>query len=68
MSTISITLTPNDLEIINAIVQENDIKYGFNLVMTSGSGIGYTLDLEYETELNGRDVTVKVPVTGVENW
>ena len=63
-----ISITPQDLEIINQIVKENDIKYKFDLVLTSGSGIGYTLDLEFETELNGRDVTIKVPVCGVENW
>ena len=64
----TIMLTPSDLEIITKIVEENDIKYSFKLIYEGGSGIGYTLDLEYTTELNGREATVKIPVTGVENW
>lgn len=60
-------MTATDLATINQIVQENNLN-GFDIVMTSGSGIGYTLDLEFETKLNDREVTVKVPVSGVENW
>ena len=64
----TIMLTPGDLEVIAKIVEENDIKYGFKLIYEDGSGIGYTLDLEYTTHINGREATVKIPVTGVENW
>ena len=62
-----IHLNTKDLEIINAIVQENEISV-FELIMTSNSGIGYSIDLEYSTELHGRDATVRIPVTGPENW
>jgi hypothetical protein len=62
-----IHLNTKDLEIINAIVQEHEISV-FELIMTSNSGIGYTLDLEYSTHLHGRDATITVPVTGPENW
>ena len=62
-----IHLNTKDLEIINAIVQENEISV-FELIMTSESGIGYTIDLEYSTELYGRDATIRIPVTGPENW
>ena len=60
-------MTATDLATINQIVQENNLN-GFDIVMTSGSGIGYRLDLEFETKLHDREVTVRVPVSGVENW
>ena len=56
-----------DLEIINAIVKENNITW-FKLYQESGSGIGYTTDLEFETEINGRIATVKIPVSTEDNW
>jgi hypothetical protein len=57
-----------DLEIVNKIVEENGIDYNFWIVYTDASGIGYTLDLEYETEINGRHATIRIPIAGVENW
>lgn len=60
-------INAKDLEIINCIVKENDI-FWFKLYQESGSGIGYTTDLEFETEINGRIATVKIPVTTEDNW
>jgi hypothetical protein len=57
-----------DLDIINKIVEENDIKYNFWIVYNDGSGIGYTLDLEYEADINGRNATIRIPISGEENW
>ena len=57
----------DELQTINEIVNENDLN-DFTLVFDNSSGIGYTLDVEFEMELNGRNVKVHVPVTGVENW
>jgi len=63
----NIIISKLDLEIINCIVKENDISW-FKLYQESGSGIGYTTDLEYETEINGRAATVKIPVATEDNW
>lgn len=63
----TIHLLKNELQTINEIVNENDLN-DFTLIIENSSGIGYTLDVEFEMELNGRTVKVRVPVTGVENW
>lgn len=63
-----ITLTKADLDIINKIVEENNIVGAFDIVYTSGSGIGYCVDLEFPADINGREATIRIPVTGVESW
>jgi hypothetical protein len=63
-----IMMSRQDLEILNKIVEENNVDYNFWIVYTDASGIGYTLDVEFEKELNGRDAVVKIPISGVENW
>ena len=63
-----VTLTRQDLELINNIVSENDIEGTFNIIMTTGSGIGVTTDIEFRQEVNGRDATIRIEVSGVENW
>jgi len=60
-------INKTDLEIINCIVKENDITW-FKLHQKSSSGIGYTTDLEYETEVNGRPATITIPVATQDNW
>jgi hypothetical protein len=60
-------ISKRDLEVINCIVKENDISW-FKLFQESGSGIGYITDLEFETEINGRVATVKMPVSDEDNW
>ena len=57
-----------DLEIIHKIVDENQVRV-FELNQgDTDNGIGYILDMEFDTELHGRLVRVKVPVTTVEDW
>lgn len=63
-----ITMTKTDLNIINKIVEENNIVCAFDIVYTSGSGIGYCIDLEFPADINGREAIIRIPVTGVENW
>ena len=63
-----IHLNLRDLEIIQKIVDENQVRV-FELNQgDTDNGIGYTLDMEFDTELRGRLVRVKVPVTTVEDW
>jgi hypothetical protein len=63
-----ILMTPQDMGILAKIIEENDLKYAFALIYNGGSGIGYTLDVEFEKDINGREATVRIPITGVENW
>ena len=63
-----ILLNLRDLEIIQKIVDENQCR-SFQLNQgDTDNGIGYTLDMEFDTELHGRLVSVRVPVTTVEDW
>lgn len=57
-----------DVAIIQQIVEENNIRGNFNIIYNNASGIGYTLDMEYETEVNGRPATIRIPICGAENW
>lgn len=61
-------ITPKEIETIRQVIYDNQITEAFQLIHNSSSGIGSTLDMEYETEINGRDVHVRVPITGVESW
>ncbi len=60
-------INKTDLEIINCIVKENNITW-FKLYQESGAGIGYITDLEFETDINGRLATVKMPVSDEDQW
>ena len=62
-----VVLNDRDLDRIREVVVENNVKM-FTLVVDNGSGIGYTVDLEFEYDLNGRDAVVRVPIVGVEDW
>ena len=63
-----IVLNLRDLEIIQKIVDENQVRV-FELCQdNTDNGIGYILDMEFDTELHGRLVSVRVPVTTVEDW
>ena len=63
----NINMNLADLTIINQIVKENSLD-AFRLIYTNSSGIGYTIDLEYDTTINNRESTVRIPVCGSENW
>jgi len=62
-----ITLNKADVTRLVEVLEEFKIDH-FTLVRHSESSIGYCLDVEYITNLNGRMVTIRVPVVGVENW
>jgi hypothetical protein len=63
-----VSISIRELEVINKIVEENTITDSIDLVIRDGSGVGYTLDLEFETVLNDRIVTVRIPVTTINDW
>ena len=63
-----VQLNLRDLEIIQKIMAENQVRV-FELNQgNTHNGIGYTLDMEFDTDLHGRLVRVIVPVTTVEDW
>lgn len=63
-----IYITPIELSIIQEVIDENNIAGPFKLVYDSSSGIGTTLDMEFDTDRHGRLATIRIPITGAENW
>jgi hypothetical protein len=61
-----IALNKSDIEEITKVLNAHEIQY-FNLVYKQNS-IGYCIDLEYNTAINGTMCRVIVPVVGVEEW
>ena len=62
-----IILSANDITEISKIIEEYKVDY-FTLTRNNVSAIGYSIDLEYSTTINGRMCTVIVPVVGIEEW
>lgn len=60
-------LTKRELESIVQIVQENNLA-DFTLNTDNSSGIGYTLNLQYDTIINNRKAIVSIPITTEEQW
>lgn len=63
-----IYLTPKILETVNQVVTENSVTRSFALIGDSSSGIGVDLVMEFDHELNGRTVTVRVDLTDHRDW
>ena len=63
-----IYMSKRALEIINDIVRENEIQNSFELISNNDSGIGSTLEIEFDHELHGRYVTVRVNITDSDSW
>jgi len=63
----TMTLNKADvLEILN-VLNSYEVDY-FELVKNDGSGIGYGLEVKFQTTIKDRMVTVTVPVVTEENW
>ena len=63
----SITLNRAEVRELLATLDRFDVD-SFELTKDARSGIGYTLDIEYSTQLNDTMVTIRVPVVGVDTW
>ena len=63
-----IYLNKRDVERILEVIKENDLKDTFTLIHDNTSGIGYTLDMEFDAELNGRVITARVPIADSNDW
>lgn len=55
------------LEVIK-ILQDNEVEGVVELIYDNDSGIGSTLDVEFDFNLNGKLVTVRANVTDNSNW
>ena len=62
-----IRLSVFELDKIKTICESAGTEY-FTLEQSVGSGIGSILTLSYNTEIADFPATVKVEVTGVEDW
>lgn len=62
-----IILSANDITEISKVIEEYKVDY-FTLTRNNVSAIGYSIDLEYSTTINGRMCTVIVPVVGINQW
>ena len=63
-----IYLNKTDIEKILEVIEENDLEDTFTLIHDNTSGIGYTLDMEFDAELNGRVITAKVNIADSNTW
>jgi hypothetical protein len=63
----SFYVTPQDIEIIQKIIEENNINHAFKLVHES-HGIGSVLNLEFDRDMHGREATISIMVSGPEEW
>jgi hypothetical protein len=57
-----------DLKIINELVEKHDIKQGFDLIYNNHSGIGYTLEMQWETEIHGTPLKVTASLVDETDW
>ena len=63
-----IYITPQELSIIQQVIIENNIACSFKLIYDCSSGIGSTLDMEFDADIHGRLATIRIPITDTENW
>lgn len=63
-----IYVTKDELRNVIRILEENNIEGVVELIHNSDSGIGSTLDVEFDFSLNGRLVTVRANITDESNW
>ncbi len=67
--TTRIYISRREIEKILRIMDENVITEGaVELIYNNDSGIGSTLDMEFDTELHGRYVMVRVNITDSDSW
>lgn len=62
-----IYVTKLEIDVISKIMSESEIDYLY-LDYNSDSGIGYTLDIEYDTYIHDRKAIVRIPITNDEDW
>lgn len=61
-------ITKQEVEKILAVMNEFDDARSYCLEADNSSGIGSILSLTMDMDINNRPATVKVDISGVENW
>ena len=67
MTITTMRLSKIDIDVIDDIVIENKLG-SFELISDSSSGIGCTLDIQFDSEINGRDAVIRIPVRSTAEW
>lgn len=57
-----------DVEKLVEVLKEFPNVDSFDLLHDGSSGIGYAVDIEFQEKRGDRETTVRVEVSGVENW
>jgi hypothetical protein len=61
-------ITKQDVERILAVMNDFPDAQNYFLERDNSNGIGTTLTLQMDMVLNNHDVTVKVEISGAEDW
>lgn len=61
-------ITKQDVERILAVMNDFPDANNYFLERDNSNGIGTTLTLQMDMVLNNHDVTVKVEISGAEDW
>jgi len=61
-------ITKQEVEKILTVMEEFEDARSYKLEADNSSGIGSILSLTMDLDINNRPVTVKVDISGVENW
>jgi len=61
-------ITKQDVERILAVMNDFPDAQNYFLERDNSSGIGTSVTLQMDMVLNNHDVTVKVEISGVEDW
>lgn len=61
-------ITKQEVEKILTVMEEFDDARSYKLEADNSSGIGSVLTLTMDMDINNRLATVKVDISGVENW
>lgn len=60
-------LNTREIAAISEIMTAMDVDC-ISLVYNNGSGIGHTLDVEFDYDVKGYTALVSIPITTVEDW
>jgi hypothetical protein len=63
-----IHITRKDLEEILKIIDEVNIEGSIELIYDNSSGIGYTIDIEFDHNINDRYIRARTPIATSDNW
>lgn len=61
-------ITKKEVEKILTVMEEFDDARSYKLEADNSSGIGSILTLTMDMDINNRPATVKVDISGVEDW